>query len=180
MIEVPHRAVQRSVRRGCQGRSPGLWWWSDEGTDRPLEGTSRSEQPTPTNTKGQGCRGPAESALATRKLGWANNLQNNPQNRWGVPARTGGRYTPGHPGGHPVGHVSDGQWRPHSMLVVSLVAARNVFVLRLQTSLIARELKRSVHGCCQLDWQRSARLTRRGVRSCRTMLASTAARERDE
>ena len=82
---------------GCQGEQP----WPlvlQRGRNRPpLEGIERSEQPSPTNTKGQGCEATPKQPLATHKLGRENNLQNNTQNRGGVPARTGGRYTPGHP-----------------------------------------------------------------------------------
>ena len=51
----------------------------------------------PPTTKVQGCEAPPKHPLATRKLGWQNNLQNNTQNNVGVPARTPLRYTPGHP-----------------------------------------------------------------------------------
>ena len=82
---------------GCQGEQP----WPlvlQRGRNRPpMEGIERSEQPSPTNTKGQGCEAPPKHPLATHKLGRENNLQNNTQNRGGVPARTGVRYTPGHP-----------------------------------------------------------------------------------
>ena len=97
MVFSFNQSRNRVGSSGCEGEQP----WPlvlQRGRNRPpLEGIERSEQPSPTNTKGQGCEAVPKQPLATHKLGRENNLQNNTQNKVGVPARTPLRYTPGHP-----------------------------------------------------------------------------------
>ena len=185
----PFRSDDSSVGSlGCQGRGPGLWYCSEDGTDRPWMATSAASVHPLRTPKARGARPRRSIPWQPTSWGGKTTYKTTHKTRW--------VYRPGHPSGTPpdtpfggwyrtgsdhglgcsiIDHLccqlhfeqTGSELRCSSCLGLPIHLGSQRCSASLQTSLIPRELKRSVPGGRDTVSRRSFRVTRRGVISVR-------------